>query len=80
MLTWFDSALLKKHAVPLPPSAGTCAPPDCSENLYTENNAYSPPSQWIWHPPPPNAAHTAYLSYGAFAANTWVEVMHEQDP
>jgi hypothetical protein len=72
--------LLKKHAVPLPPSAGNCAPADCSLNLFVENNAYSPPSQWIWHPPPPNAAHNGYLPYADFAANTWVEVMHEADP
>ena len=65
----YDS-LIAKHSLALPPSAGNCAPPNCQLNRFVENNAYSPPSQWIWHPPP----------YTAFPANTWVEVMHEQDP
>jgi len=65
----YDS-LLTKHAVPLPKSAGKCAPANCQLNLFGENNAYSPPSQWIWHPPP----------YAAFSDNQWVEVLHEQDP
>ena len=65
----YDS-LLTKHAVPLPHSAGKCAPPNCQLNLFDTNNAYSPASQWIWHPPP----------YAAFADSQWVEVMHERDP
>jgi hypothetical protein len=60
----YDS-LIAKHALPLPASAGTCAPPDCELNRFSKDNAYSPPSQWIWHPPP----------YAAFADNTWVEVV-----
>jgi hypothetical protein len=74
----YDS-LLQKHSVPLPPSAGQCAPAHCSLNLYTENNGYSPPSQWVWHPPPVDAAQH-YQPYADFPPNTWIEVMHEQDP
>lgn len=65
----YDS-LIATHGVVLPPTAGRCAPPKCQLNLYQENNAYSPKTHWVWHPPP----------YAAFAASTWVEVMHEQDP
>ena len=64
------NSLIAKHSLALPPSAGTCAPPNCQLNRFEENNRYSPPSQWIWHPPP----------YAAFADGTWVEVMHERDP
>jgi hypothetical protein len=64
-----DDNLIATHAVQLPPSSGKCAPPDCSFNLYTENNMYAPPkTQWIWHPPP----YTAYSG--------WAEVTHQKDP
>jgi hypothetical protein len=64
-----DDGLVAKHGVTLPPSAGNCAPPKCSLNLYTENNMYAPPkTQWIWHAPP----------YTAFSG--WVEVTHQKDP
>ena len=39
---------------------------------------YSPPSQWIWHPPPHKKG--SFQPYKDFAANTWVEVMREEDP
>ena len=42
------NSLIAKHSLALPPSAGTCAPPNCQLNRFEENNAYSPPSQWIW--------------------------------
>ena len=70
----YDS-LLTKHAIKLPQSAGQCAPPNCQLNLFGENNMYSPPSKWIWHPPPLGGG-----GYPMFAANQWVEVMHEADP
>lgn len=70
----YDS-LLTKHKVQLPQSAGQCAPPNCQLNLFGDNNMHSPPSQWIWHPPPLGGG-----GYPAFSANEWVEVMHEIDP
>ena len=60
----------------LPKSAGKCAPARCQLNHYGENN--SPPSQWIWHPPPHEKGK--FLPYPDFAAGTWVEVMREEDP
>ena len=39
---------------------------------------YAPPSQWIWHPPPHEKG--SFQPYKDFAANTWVEVMREEDP
>ena len=77
-ILWDD--LLTKHKVPLPKSAGTCAPANCQLSLFRENNAYSPPkTQWIWHPPPYHP--TDYAPPGGGNPWTgWIEVMHKKDP
>ena len=63
-----DSVLVEKHVTALP------APSSCPAKAldrYTLNDDYQPPKvSWIWHAYP----------FSALAANTWVEVIHEEDP
>lgn len=67
----FDLELLK-HKIQCPASVGTCptADPPLGQR-YNVNNDYQPREiSWLWHPYP----------YPALAANTWAEVIHQEDP
>jgi hypothetical protein len=77
---WTDA--LVSAGVPLPASSGECAPKNCQLNLYTQNNAYSPPgTQWIWHPPPYAPSNYEPPPGNPWTGeNGWIEVLHKKDP
>jgi len=68
----YDTALQAAKVTTIPAISGKCPGSNPPTGLrYGVNNIYSPTdTSWIWHPIPKQA----------FPANTWVEIMREQDP